>query len=681
MTSVLVLDDRDTDRELLSTVLGYAGYTVLEASSGEEGLEVALANRPDLVIADILMPNMDGYDFVRRLRADPQIGSTRVMFCTATYAVEEVRRLAHACGVEEILEKPSAPEEILRMVAAALGSTREPGMAAGPENFRSEHFRVLSNKLIEKVRDLESASREQERLHEDLREAQRETAESLMLLETLQSTAPVGVGYVDKDLRIRRMNDTLATVSGVPAKEQVGKTVEEVVPEIWPQIEPIYRRVLEKGEAVVNQEVQGELPGAPGQTRLWLSSYYPVRVSDEVIGVGLIVVDITERKQEEDLRSVVMENMAEGLLVMDGEGKGSLMNAAATAMLGWSADELQGRSVHDIIHAHPSDDSPCARGECALARARGEGRTVRVAEDVFTRRDGQGLPVAYSAAPLLSGTAVRGAVIVFRDTTEEQAERARVQRELDALTWVGRTRDALEEGRMMLFAQPIIPLQGAGDPSQELLLRMVGRAGEIIPPGRFLPAAEKFGLIGEIDRWVVAQAIGLASGGLHVQANLSGESIGNTELLSLIERELHETGAEASNIVFEITETALMLDIDAGVAFANGVVRLGCGLALDDFGTGFGSFTYLKRLPIRYLKIDIEFVRKLASNPENQHLVKAIINLAQGFGQQTIAEGVEDEETLELLREYGVDFAQGFHLGRPAPVSPSPRTANAVMTT
>jgi EAL domain-containing protein (putative c-di-GMP-specific phosphodiesterase class I) len=208
---------------------------------------------------------------------------------------------------------------------------------------------------------------------------------------------------------------------------------------------------------------------------------------------------------------------------------------------------------------------------------------------------------------------------------------------------------------------------------------MVGREGEIIAPGRFLPAAEKFGLIGDIDNWVVRQAISMAATGRRLQVNVSAESIGTGELLSVIEHELRETGAEASKLVFEITETALMRDVDAGVAFADGLVKLGCGLALDDFGTGFGSFTYLKRLPIKYLKIDVEFVRHLEWNPANQHLVKAIVNLAQGFGQQTIAEGVEDEETLELLREYGVDFAQGFHLGRPAPIEDLPPAGRALI--
>jgi EAL domain-containing protein (putative c-di-GMP-specific phosphodiesterase class I) len=125
--------------------------------------------------------------------------------------------------------------------------------------------------------------------------------------------------------------------------------------------------------------------------------------------------------------------------------------------------------------------------------------------------------------------------------------------------------------------------------------------------------------------------------------------------------------------VFEITETALMRDVEAGERFMVELADLGCQLALDDFGTGFGSFTYLKRLPIHYLKIDLDFVRELTINTANQHVVNAIVSLAQGFGQETIAEGVEDAETLSLLRKAGVNFAQGFHIGRPAPVATAGR--------
>jgi EAL domain-containing protein (putative c-di-GMP-specific phosphodiesterase class I) len=203
---------------------------------------------------------------------------------------------------------------------------------------------------------------------------------------------------------------------------------------------------------------------------------------------------------------------------------------------------------------------------------------------------------------------------------------------------------------------------------------MITRDNEVILPGSFLPAAEKYGLIGEIDRWVICQAARLAAtGGGAIELNLSAASISTSDLLPFIEHQIREAKADPANLVFEITETALMHDITAGEAFARGLAALGCGLALDDFGTGFGSFTYLKRLPITHLKIDTEFVRDLVTNPDNIHVVKAIVSLARAFGLKTIAEGVEDEQTLMLLHAEGVDLAQGFHLGRPEPTTGSRR--------
>jgi EAL domain-containing protein (putative c-di-GMP-specific phosphodiesterase class I) len=292
-------------------------------------------------------------------------------------------------------------------------------------------------------------------------------------------------------------------------------------------------------------------------------------------------------------------------------------------------------------------------------------------DDAFVAKDGRIIPVAYSASRLFDGASENGVVVVFHDTTEEHAERARARRALDELTWVGRIRDALDEDRLVLYEQAIIPLRG-GIPKSELLLRMIGPNGQIILPGTFLPAAEKHGLIGEIDRWVIEQAIALAAGGRTVQANMSAHSIADSGLLADIERQIHELDADPAHLVFELTETALMDDIDAGERFARGLTALGCAVALDDFGTGFGSFTYLQRLPVAYLKIDVEFVHDLTTSSASQHLVKAIVNIAQGFDQQTIAEGVEDAQTLELLRDYGVDYAQGFHLGRPAPIDKPP---------
>ena len=508
---------------------------------------------------------------------------------------------------------------------------------------------------------------EEQRLQDHLVESQLEAAESLTLLETLQASAPVGFGYIDRDFRILRLNHALASISGSTVSEMVGRPVADVVPDLWTQIEAAYARVLDTGEPVVNLEVTGPTASEPERIHTWISNFHPVCLRGEIVGIGIVVIDITERRRAEEFRSVVMNQMAEGLYTLDEKGELTYMNAAASRILGWTEAELLGKQIHDIIHFQHEDGTPHTEAACELLKVRTQGRNIRLEDEVFTGKDGSLRPVAISAAPLLEHSEVQGVVVVFRDITDEHSERARIKRELAALTWVGRIREAIDEDRLILYSQPIVPLRG-GQASMELLLRMQGRKGEVIPPGAFLHAAEKYGLISEIDRWVVKEAVRLAADGQHVEANLSAESISTLDLLAVIEDEMHQTGANPSNLVFEITETALMSDIDKGEAFAKGLVDLGVGLALDDFGTGFGTFTYLKRIPITFLKIDIEFVRDLSVNVANQHIVKAIVNLAEGFGCQTIAEGVEDESALTVLRDFGVDYVQGFYLGRPTPM-------------
>jgi PAS domain S-box-containing protein len=505
----------------------------------------------------------------------------------------------------------------------------------------------------------------------DLREARRRADETLSTLETLQQSAPIGLAFVDREFRFIRLNQVFASLTGSTVECFLGKTVAEAVPEIWPQVELIYRRVLENNESVVNIEVTGANRTEPGRRRHWLASYYPVRLETEIIGVGIVVVDVTERREADEFRSIAMNQMVEGLFLTDDQGRMTYMNSAVTKMLGWTESDLKGRHLHDLIHTHHEDGTPIlSEAECQHQLVRTEGRTVRGDDEVFTCKDGSRLPVAYSAAPLSTGAGGDGTVVVFRDVAEERLERLRVRLELEAVTWVGRIHEALDEDRLVLYSQPIVPLAG-GQPSEELLLRMVGRSGELISPGDFLGVAEKYGLITEIDRWVVKRAVRLAAKGSHLGINLSAESITAPDFLEFIETEVSQSGACPSNLVFEITETALMNDIEKAHVFALGIVDLGCSLALDDFGTGFGTFTHVKRLPIGYLKIDIEFVRDLVDNDANQHVVKAIVNLAQGFGCRTIAEGVEDGDTLDLLKEFGVDFAQGYYLGRPAPMGPA----------
>ena len=500
----------------------------------------------------------------------------------------------------------------------------------------------------------------------DLREAHRKADETLSTLETLHGSAPVGLGFLDRDGRVVHINEFLATLDGSTVEEETGRTVAEAVPEIWAQIETVFRNVIENDVAVLNIEVTGPAARDPGHLHHFLSSYYPVHLESEVIGVGVVVIDVTERRQAENFRTSVMNNMAEGLITVDLEGRATSINQSACQMLGWSEEELLGKELSPIIL--PRGDDGAVRDDMAqILKVREEGLTIRLSDAEYVRKNGELLPVALSASPLLNGSEVEGAVVIFRDVTDERAERTRVARELAALSWVGRIREALDENRLVLYAQPIVPLRG-GRPSEELLLRMTGRDGEVIAPDNFLGVAEKCGLITEIDQWVVTQAARLAASHRHVGVNLSAESIVGADMLSLIRDSIDEAGADPSNLVFEITETALMRDIAKGQSFTNGVADLGCAVALDDFGTGYGTFTHVKNLNIKYLKIDIQFVRGLTGSPGNQAVVRAIVNLAQGFGCETVAEGVEEADVLAMLEEFEVDYVQGFFLGRPAPL-------------
>ena len=502
---------------------------------------------------------------------------------------------------------------------------------------------------------------------QELREARRRADVALSTLETIQESAPIGLGFVDREFRFVRLNQEFASMTGSTVEYFMGKTVAEAIPQIWPQVESIYRRVLKDNVSVANVEVSDQGPRS-GNHRQWLMSYYPVRLAEETIGVGIVVSDITERHQAEQFRSIAMNQMVEGLLMTDEHGEMTYMNSAVTKMLGWTEEDLQGQHLHDLIHTRRADGTPIlSEAECEHNLVRTEGKDIRGNDEVFTCKDGSLLPIAYSAAPISTETGAAGTVIVFRDVSEERAERTRIARELEALTWVGRIRDALDEDGFVLHSQPIVPLAG-GQPSEELLIRMVGRNGELINPGDFLGVAEKYGLIAEIDRWVVKQAIALAATGRHLGLNLSADSITSPGFLEFIADEVRSSQVDPANLVFEITETALMRDMERGHNFAVAIVDLGCQLALDDFGTGFGTFTHVKRLPISYLKIDMEFVRELIGNDANLHVVKAIVNLAKGFGCETIAEGIEDAETLALLHDLDVDFGQGYHLGRPAPI-------------
>ena len=241
------------------------------------------------------------------------------------------------------------------------------------------------------------------------------------------------------------------------------------------------------------------------------------------------------------------------------------------------------------------------------------------------------------------------------------------------VNWKARIQKALEDERFQLYFQPIYNIAQGTIAHYEALVRMVDEQGDIVPPGQFIPVAEKTGLIYAIDRLVMRQAV-IALSQFHSQGktialsvNLSATAIAKIDFISFIEGLVEQHRIERSKLIFELTETSAVEDITTTADVIGKCRALGYQFSLDDFGVGFASWFYLRQLPVDYVKIDGSFVRHLSDNNEDRLFVKAINDVAQGLGKKTVAEFVENEETLQLLATLGVDYAQGYHIGKPQP--------------
>lgn len=239
--------------------------------------------------------------------------------------------------------------------------------------------------------------------------------------------------------------------------------------------------------------------------------------------------------------------------------------------------------------------------------------------------------------------------------------------------WANRVKNAYENDLFSLVYQPIVSVNDGTVEDYEVLLRMDLDDGQRILPGGFIPAAERFGLINNVDRWTVSRSMRALvklheeNSNIRFAINLSGRAFEDKELLPMIQGILDNTGLEPTCLTFEITETAAIANISAAKTFIASLKDMGCQFALDDFGTGFCSFAYLKNLPVDKLKIDGAFVQSLDTSKVDRAMVQSMNQIAHALGKQTIAEFVQNEQTLNILKDFGVDFAQGHYLGKPHP--------------
>ena len=242
-----------------------------------------------------------------------------------------------------------------------------------------------------------------------------------------------------------------------------------------------------------------------------------------------------------------------------------------------------------------------------------------------------------------------------------------------AIHWVPLIRDALANDKFTLVFQPVLDLKNRCITHYETLIRMIGDDGKLIQPSNFISVAEKMGLIHEIDLWVVSRAIDTLCNlpekfrSTAFSINLSSHAFQDIALLPLLKKKLATTGVSPDKIVFEITETAAIANYSQTREMIMNIRQMGCRFALDDFGSGFSSFNYIKEFPVDYLKIDGAFITNLVNDPVDQTLVKSMIEIAKTLDKKIIAEFVENKAVLDLLMEYGTDYAQGYFIGEPMP--------------
>jgi PAS domain S-box-containing protein len=397
----------------------------------------------------------------------------------------------------------------------------------------------------------------------------------------------------------------------------------------------------------------------------------------EPTGSVLVAVDNAERLEMErrvvraNARlTAVTERMGEGLCTLDGGGRITYVNPHGQQLLGGPQARSVGGSFVNRLVGLRADGSCPSRGEQLIGGTFAGDLPTEPTEDLLVRPDGSQLPIEYVASALADRPdgPTDGWVVVFRDVSARQARNLALERQAEHTHWMAVIDEALTHDHLVLFAQPILELATGRVVTHELLLRIDHPDHGLLVPGQFLPTAERFGLVPSIDRWVIAKGIELAATGMHVEINLSARTLEDRSVADLIAVTLARSGVDPGRVGFELTETAMLGNDDQARRFAEQVRALGCRLALDDFGTGYGGLSYLKHLPVDSLKIDREFVADAITDPASRRVITAVVGLAKAFDLSTVGEGVEDEATAQLLRELGVDRAQGYLFGRPAPV-------------
>ncbi len=687
--SLLVVEDNPDTVQVVRRVLEKR-FDIEIAYDGRSGLAAWQARRHSLVLLDVMLPGMSGPEVLKEILALRPTQSVVIM--TADGTPERAGDLV-LHGAADFIAKPFRAEQLRRVCDIAV---------------RREDF-LQSNDQF--ARQLVALNRERERA-----------------LVTLESIAD-GVITTDVDGRVEILNPVAERFTGWSSQKARGRSISEVFRvggEFGQHVDhdPV-QRVLRDG-LPVELPLRSLLIHRTGSTTPISASVAPIKArGGAVTGTVMVFHDVTEaRNLNRQLSYQASHDALTGLinrsaferqlarLEEESQEQGSehvlgyldldqfkLVNDTC----GHAAGDQLLREVVAILQHHVRQRDTVARlgGDefgilleyCTLERGVEVAEAIRDAlrafrfpweEQLFTVGGSIGLvpigPGMHNQDPLRTADAAcyiakeagRDRIHVYHEGDDELVQRH------GEMQWVSRVNRALEEGRFQLFFQTICPVIASDDEGEhyELLVRMVNESGEMVPPGVFLPAVERYGLAGTLDRWVVRTAIQWLADHpdrlqrLHSCAiNLSGRTLGDDHFYDFASELFQITGVSPEKICFEVTETVAITNLAKATGFIQLFKGLGCRFALDDFGSGMSSFAYLKNLPVDYLKIDGGFVKDIARDPIDLAMVRSINEIGHTMGLKTIAEFVEDGQILSMLEALGVDYAQGFHIARPQPLT------------
>jgi diguanylate cyclase (GGDEF)-like protein/PAS domain S-box-containing protein len=554
------------------------------------------------------------------------------------------------------------------------------------------------------------------RLELSLRTSEREAHETLALLETIGAAAPVGFKLVDRDLRVVRINENLARISGMVPDEVLGRTAPEMVPDLWPQLEDAYRRALD-GETTSGMDVSRADLDDPGKIRHWLASYFPVRSQDEIIGVGNVVVEITDRKEAEariahqaghDSRTglpnrrlltdrldemLAAETTAATTIVLVDICQFDLVNDVfgfdlGDLMIEQCAEDLVGAVHPDDVLARVSDHTFAV----ACPHQSTESEAVSYAETLRSLLAGRQvvggvglhLQVAAATATVADSAVVAAELIRRADSALLVARRGGTTRAFDESIHAGLVRQfelealvarAIARGGVTLGYQPVVRLHDQATIGAEALLRLPDANGEPVPALDLVHAAERSGRIGELGELVLRRACtdaatwqaAIPDRRISISVNVSAQQLDDPAFPEKVSTIVETSGLDPSSLCLEITESALMIDPDRSADILVDLKARGFRLSADDFGTGYSSLAYLKRFPLDEVKIDRSFVAGLPFSLEDIAITQAVVALAEALDLVVMAEGVETASQFEELKRQGVPHAQGFLWSRAVP--------------